>query len=68
MPIVRSTFAVLAALLVHTTVLAQQTAPVTGRVLDPQGATVAGAEVLLANGPATRSTRSAADGGKPVAL
>ena len=50
--------------LVHTTVSAQAS-PVTGRVVDPQGASVASAEISLvpsASGQRTRTTRSNADG------
>jgi iron complex outermembrane recepter protein len=50
--------------LVHATVSAQSS-PVTGRVVDPQGASVASAEISLvpsAAGQRTRSTRSNADG------
>src|SRR6185503_18445932 len=50
--------------LVYTTVSAQSS-PVTGRVVDPQGASVAGAEISLvpsSTGQRTRSTRSNADG------
>ena len=50
--------------LVHATVSAQSS-PVTGRVVDPQGASVASAEVSLvpsAAGQRTRSTRANADG------
>ena len=50
--------------LVHAKVSAQSS-PVTGRVVDPQGASVASAEISLvpsATGQRTRSTRSNADG------
>ena len=41
---------------------AAQGLTVAGRVVDPQGALVAGAEVLIVSGPVTRATRSSADG------
>lgn len=50
--------------LIHSTVWAQA-APVTGRVVDPQGASVANAEVSLVpsgTGQRTRTARSSADG------
>src|SRR5215207_3832561 len=43
-------------------VASAQTASLTGRVVDPQGATVAGAEVVLVTGKQTKSVRSTADG------
>ena len=55
--------AVLLVLLSHSTALAQSSS-VTGRVVDPQGASVANAEISLVPGAAqrTRSARSNADG------
>jgi iron complex outermembrane recepter protein len=50
--------------LIHPTVFAQAS-PVTGRVVDPQGASVANAEISLVpsgSGQRTRTTRSNADG------
>ena len=58
---VRVTLAAIGLLLVCTSAWAQ-TSSLTGRVVDPQGALVAGADVLLTAAPSTRSTRSAADG------
>ena len=60
--VVRLFFACSLQLLLITSLAAAQGVAVTGRVVDPQGALVAGADVLLTAGAATRSTRSSADG------
>ncbi len=64
MRIFRSLLPAVLACLIYSTVSAQS-APVTGRVVDPQGASVANAEVSLVPGGAgqrTRTARSNADG------
>ncbi len=59
---VRVTLAAAISLLLVCASALAQTASLTGRVVDPQGALVTGADVLLSAGQSTRSTRSAADG------
>ena len=59
---VRVLFGFVFTLLCLATASSAQTSSLTGRVVDPQGATVAGAEVVLVSGRTTKSVRSTADG------
>jgi len=64
MSILRSTLILLFALVLIQTTASAQSSPVTGRVVDPQGASVANAEITLvpSSGQRTRGARSSADG------
>jgi iron complex outermembrane receptor protein len=65
MRILRLLLIILSVFVLGHATLSAQTSPVTGRVVDPQGASVANAEISLvpaAAGQRTRGTRSSADG------
>jgi iron complex outermembrane receptor protein len=55
-------FIVAAVLLCLPYSVSAQNPSLTGRVVDPQGGAIAGAEVILLRGPVTRSSKTAADG------
>jgi len=59
---VRAWLGVVLSVLLSASMALAQSSTLSGRVVDPQGASVAGAEVLIISGPVTKSTRSTADG------